>query len=218
MRGRVLVKELQRRGVADRATRDQLFQVCRGLFRRHRRRVQLQGSPERYRVRRRLGNSEPARASNSPRRTYHYVCAQRAGGGRTPFGRDRASNGALPAYHATRIFHLITEQGEHTCVSLIALVGPHSRPPRCRSQRSPRVTARLRSSPSIRRSTVRTSTCFAATRPGREGVRHAHRELLAAAGFVRRSELLHAGSGRRLRHPPRQRRRCDGRPDVPLPF
>ena len=49
-------------------------------------------------------------------------------------------------------------------------------------------------------------------------VRHADCELPAAAGSVRRPELLRARSGGPVRDPRRQRRRRGGRPDVPVPF
>ncbi len=54
------------------------------------------------------------------------------------------------------------------------------------------------------------------SRPRR--LRHRDRQLPAAAGGVRRPELLQDGSERALRDPPRQQRRRQGRPHLPVPL
>ena len=59
---------------------------------------------------------------------------------------------------------------------------------------------------------------FRSYEPGRDGLRHADRELPAAAGRLRRPQLLPAGPGRALRDPRRQRRRREGGPDLPVPL
>ena len=84
-----------------------------------------------------------------------------------------------------------------------------------RHRRRRRATAKRRASPR-RRSTAPTSTCSAATR--RDAVRDAGRQLHAAAGRLRRPELLRARPGRALRNPHRQQRRRQRGPDVPVPL
>ena len=59
---------------------------------------------------------------------------------------------------------------------------------------------------------------FRSYESGRDGYVTSDRELPAAAGRVRRSELFHARPERRLRHPHRQRWRRARGPDVPLPL
>ena len=59
---------------------------------------------------------------------------------------------------------------------------------------------------------------FSSYEPGRGGLRHPDRQLHPAAGRLRRPELLHAGSGRALRDPHRQRRRRERRPHLPVPL
>jgi hypothetical protein len=78
-------------------------------------------------------------------------------------------------------------------------------------------TARRPSSPPCPRSTPPTSTCSAATsRPQR--LRDADRQLPAAAGRLRRPELLRAGPERAVRDPHRQQRRRARGPHLPVPL
>ena len=57
---------------------------------------------------------------------------------------------------------------------------------------------------------------FRSYEAGRDHVRHDRRQLPAAAGSVRRPELLQARSERRLRDPRHQRRRGGREPDLPV--
>ena len=67
------------------------------------------------------------------------------------------------------------------------------------------------------RSTAPTSTCSELRARARR-LRHADRELPAAAGSLRRTELLHARPERALRDPRRQQRRREGRHHLPVPL
>ena len=88
-----------------------------------------------------------------------------------------------------------------------------------RRRRRPRATARRPPSRPRPRSTAPTSTCSTATsRPPRPRLRHAGRQLPAAAGRVRRAELLQARPERAVRDPHRQQRRRQGRHHVPVPL
>ena len=55
-------------------------------------------------------------------------------------------------------------------------------------------------------------------RAGPQRLRDADRQLPAAAGCLRRTELLLDGPERALRDPRRQRRRREGRPELPVPL
>ena len=59
---------------------------------------------------------------------------------------------------------------------------------------------------------------FSSYEPRPRRLRHADRQLPAAAGPVRRPELLHAGPERAVRDPRRQQRRRQGGPHLPVPL
>ena len=59
---------------------------------------------------------------------------------------------------------------------------------------------------------------FRSYEPRPRRLRHPDRQLSAAAGRLRRPQLLHPGSRGALRDPPRQRRRRQGGPDLPVPL